>query len=168
MKTKEARTSARVDRIVRQSRAARMFEILIADDGSLGHVEAHGLLRLRADANERRGIHIAMSRGMAFEFGTPTEEIGGELRWRCDHRCGLRDGFCVACEMNEIYQSDQHLAAQRAKVGRQMIRFDGLELLWIQEEDRFSNTIPVLSPQEYWAMIRGLAADLKFERTGST
>lgn len=62
----------------------------------------------------------------------------------------------------------KRMAEQRAKAGRQMIRFDGIELLWIQEEDRFSTTIPVLSPQEYWAMIRGLAADLKSERTCST
>ena len=62
----------------------------------------------------------------------------------------------------------KRMAEQRAKVGRQMIPFDGLELLWIQEEERFSNTIPLLDPTEYWAMIRGLAADLKSERTGST
>lgn len=60
------------------------------------------------------------------------------------------------------------MAQQRAKAGRQMIPFDGIELLWIIEEDRFSNTIPLLQPQEYWAMIRGLAADLRRAKTTDT
>ncbi len=147
MKTKDARTSDRVERIVRQSRASRMFAILTAADGSLDHVEAHGLLRIRAEANERRAIHAAMSRGpqtsrqfqtemwlaMRFQFATPFEEIGGELRWRCNHRCGFRDGYCWACEMNEIYQSDQHLAARRVhRAGVRRDHWKWLAGMWSQ------------------------------------
>lgn len=56
------------------------------------------------------------------------------------------------------------MAKQRAAVGRQTIPFHKIELQWLEEEDRFSELIPVLTPQEYWAMIRNLVIDLQTAR----
>ena len=125
----------------------RMLEILIAPDRSLHHVEARGLLTIRREAYERRAIHIAMSAqpttarqfahrmsaAKTFEFGCPTEEIGGELRWRCDHRCGFLDGYCIACETNQIYQSEAHLAARRTHLaGVRKSHWRWLAGMWAQ------------------------------------
>lgn len=72
--------------------------------------------------------------------------------------------------MLEIRDDSQNrvkvMAKQRAKAGRQTIHFEDTELLWISEEDKFRNNIPLLEPQEYWSMIRGLAADLKSLKAG--
>lgn len=57
------------------------------------------------------------------------------------------------------------MARQRKAVGRQHLRFNDTELQWIMEDDRLHQTITVLEPQEYWAMIRSLTMDLRVARS---
>ena len=57
------------------------------------------------------------------------------------------------------------MARSRVAAGRQIVLFHDVELTWIGDEDRhYMNPIPMLSPQEYWAMIRCMAGSLRRER----
>lgn len=55
------------------------------------------------------------------------------------------------------------MAQRRAAIGRQVIPFHDTELNWLSESFNY-NPIPLLSPQEYDAMIRGLTRDLIIAR----
>lgn len=97
----------------------------------------------------------------------------------CCQKCGSQDTRLV--KPTWIYSADPQeesrmmairdrpadrvrlMADQRASRGRgrEIMPFHGTEIHWIVEEDRFSDTIPVLSPNEYWVMIRNLAIQLR-------